>query len=132
MKFETMATSSVNVVTNSLRLRKARVEPTWEQRPMQAEQVSSWKGKARIVTNGIIGWFQRLSGRRRAGQELKGSGRTAKDPVCGMEVDVEKAAGISVYSGQAYYFCAPGCKQAFDANPEKYLRAAAGMRGPAH
>ena len=49
-----------------------------------------------------------------------------------MEVDVEKAAGISVYNGQTYYFCAPGCKQAFDGNPEKYLRAAAGTRRPAH
>ena len=127
-----MATSSVNVVTNSLRLRKARVEPSWQQRLMQAGHVSSWKGKARIGMNGIVGWVQRLSGRRRAGQELKEKGRTAKDPVCGMEVDAERAVGISVHNGRTYYFCAPGCKQAFDANPEKYLRAAAGTRRPAH
>jgi Cu+-exporting ATPase len=80
----------------------------------------------------MVGWFKRLSGRRRAGQELKERGRTAKDPVCGMDVDAEKAAGISVYHGRTYYFCAPGCKQAFDANPEKYVRPTAGMRRPAH
>lgn len=45
----------------------------------------------------------------------------AKDPVCGMEVDPATAAAKSEYKGQTYYFCAPGCKQAFDKDPEKYL-----------
>jgi YHS domain-containing protein len=44
-----------------------------------------------------------------------------KDPVCGMMVDEEKAAAKSVYKGKTYYFCAPGCKAAFDSDPEKYL-----------
>jgi len=44
-----------------------------------------------------------------------------KDPVCGMDVDPETAAGKSEYKGKTYYFCAPGCKKSFDANPEKYL-----------
>ena len=38
----------------------------------------------------------------------------AKDPVCGMEVDEKTAAGKSEYKGQTYYFCAPGCKRAFE------------------
>lgn len=46
-----------------------------------------------------------------------------KDPVCGMEVDEKAAAGKSEYKGKTYYFCAPGCKQAFDKDPEKYLGA---------
>ena len=45
----------------------------------------------------------------------------AKDLVCGMEVDEKKAAATSVYKGKTYYFCAGGCKKAFDANPEKYV-----------
>lgn len=44
-----------------------------------------------------------------------------KDPVCGMDVDPETAAGKSEYKGTTYYFCAPGCKKSFDADPEKYL-----------
>lgn len=48
----------------------------------------------------------------------------AKDPVCGMEVDEKTAAATSVYQGQTYYFCARGCKKAFDDNPEKYLKDA--------
>lgn len=45
----------------------------------------------------------------------------AKDPVCGMEVEEKKAAATSVYKGKTYYFCALGCKRAFDAHPEHYL-----------
>ncbi len=46
----------------------------------------------------------------------------AKDPVCGMEVDEKKAAAKSEHMGKTYYFCAPGCKHAFDENPQKYLK----------
>jgi YHS domain-containing protein len=45
----------------------------------------------------------------------------AIDPVCKMSVDEKTAKGKSVYKGQTYYFCAPGCKKAFDAEPEKFL-----------
>lgn len=45
-----------------------------------------------------------------------------QDPVCGMKIEVDEAAGKSEYNGKVYYFCAPGCKKLFDANPEKYVR----------
>lgn len=45
----------------------------------------------------------------------------AIDPVCGMEVNEETAAGKSEYRGVTYYFCSPGCKRAFDQNPEQYV-----------
>jgi len=45
----------------------------------------------------------------------------ATDPVCKMEVEEGKAAAISDYQGKKYYFCAVGCKKAFDQNPKKYL-----------
>lgn len=45
----------------------------------------------------------------------------AIDPVCKMTVDEKKAVAISEYKGKKYYFCAVGCKRAFDQNPEKYL-----------
>ena len=44
-----------------------------------------------------------------------------KDVVCGMEIDPNTSAGKSEYKGQTYYFCSPGCKRAFDKEPEKYL-----------
>lgn len=52
--------------------------------------------------------------------------RVAKDPVCGMNVDEKKAIATSQYKGKTYYFCALGCKKAFDADPEKYLKGAKG------
>ena len=48
----------------------------------------------------------------------------AVDPVCQMKVDEKKAAATSEYKGRKYYFCAPGCKKAFEQNPEKYAGAA--------
>jgi len=46
----------------------------------------------------------------------------AIDPVCKMEVDPQTAPAKTVYKGQTYYFCAPGCKVAFEKDPERYLR----------
>ena len=48
----------------------------------------------------------------------------AKDPVCGMECDEKTATATSEYKGKTYYFCAVGCKNAFDTEPEKYLKSA--------
>jgi xanthine dehydrogenase accessory factor len=46
----------------------------------------------------------------------------AIDPICKMEVDTDNPpGGQSDYQGTTYYFCAPGCKRAFDQDPEKYL-----------
>ena len=44
-----------------------------------------------------------------------------KDPVCGMEVDEATAEWTSDHMGKTYYFCAPGCKKAFDKDPMKYM-----------
>jgi len=62
--------------------------------------------------------------RRRARAQLlssKGDQSMAVDPVCKMTVEPAKAAARSTYLGQTYYFCAVGCKQQFDKEPEKYL-----------
>ena len=54
----------------------------------------------------------------------------ATDPVCGMEVDPKTATQSTTYQEQTYYFCAPGCKRAFDREPERYL--AGGAAGSSH
>jgi YHS domain-containing protein len=46
----------------------------------------------------------------------------AIDLVCKMKVDEKTAKFKSEYQEKTYYFCAPGCKKAFDNNPEKYLK----------
>jgi Cu+-exporting ATPase len=49
----------------------------------------------------------------------------ALDPVCGMTVDPQHAAGSSAYQGKTYYFCSKGCVAKFETNPEKYLHPGA-------
>jgi Cu+-exporting ATPase len=44
-----------------------------------------------------------------------------RDPVCGMNVDPEKAAAKVEHAGQAYYFCSVGCARRFEQAPGKYL-----------
>ena len=44
----------------------------------------------------------------------------AIDPVCGMKVDEQSAAGNAVHLGRRFYFCSPKCQHEFDANPVKY------------
>jgi len=53
--------------------------------------------------------------------QSKGGATMAIDPVCKMEVEESKEAATSEYKGKKYYFCAVGCKNAFDQEPEKYL-----------
>ncbi len=43
------------------------------------------------------------------------------DPVCGMIVDPQHAAGSAVHQGETYYFCSKGCLAKFQADPAKYL-----------
>ena len=42
------------------------------------------------------------------------------DPVCGMSVDPERAAGRATYLGTTYYFCSTHCRNAFQADPARY------------
>lgn len=54
-----------------------------------------------------------------------------KDPVCGMMVDPERAAGKAEHAGKTYYFCSRRCAERFRAEPEKFL-AAPGTAGMEH
>lgn len=54
----------------------------------------------------------------------------AVDPVCGMEVEPEKAAATSTYEGEKYYFCAEGCRHQFEKEPSRFLKAPGGDWAP--
>ena len=43
-----------------------------------------------------------------------------KDPVCGMEVNEQKAAATAQQGGRTYYFCSTDCKQKFEREPQRY------------
>ena len=46
---------------------------------------------------------------------------TVFDPVCGMTVNPETAAGSMVHRGKWYYFCHPNCLRKFQADPESFI-----------
>jgi YHS domain-containing protein/(2Fe-2S) ferredoxin len=56
-----------------------------------------------------------------AGAEQDGAGLERLDPVCLMDVDPATARWSSEYGGRTFYFCAPGCKRAFDRAPQDFV-----------
>jgi Cu+-exporting ATPase len=51
------------------------------------------------------------------------------DPVCGMQVDEQKAAAKSQHQGRTYYFCSNDCKRKFDQQPQQYAAKAGQAKG---
>jgi len=47
--------------------------------------------------------------------------KTARDPVCGMNVDPETSRHRFEHDGTTYHFCSNGCRARFEADPRKYL-----------
>jgi P-type Cu+ transporter len=52
--------------------------------------------------------------------------QAAKDPVCGMDVDPQRAAAQETHAGKTYYFCSKHCHAKFKAEPARYAHAAHG------
>jgi Cu+-exporting ATPase len=64
------------------------------------------------------------------GHRHETSTHTAKDPVCGMDVDPHTAKHRADHAGRTYYFCCGGCRAKFEADPEKYLGKTAAAATP--
>jgi xanthine dehydrogenase accessory factor len=47
---------------------------------------------------------------------------TAIDLVCGMTVNADESSRPFEYEGTTYYFCAPGCRTAFEKDPHSYIK----------
>lgn len=54
-----------------------------------------------------------------------------RDPVCGMNVNPERAAPHE-HAGKTYYFCCGGCLKKFKDNPDRYLAASPDKPAAAH
>ena len=48
-----------------------------------------------------------------------------RDPVCGMNVDPEKAKAKAEHGGKSYYFCSAGCAKRFEQAPGQFLSGVA-------
>ncbi|MBL8140237.1 MAG: heavy metal translocating P-type ATPase, partial [Acidobacteria bacterium] len=54
------------------------------------------------------------------------------DPVCGMTIDPEQAAGHVVFEGATYYFCSESCLQKFRDEPARYVPGPTGSTHALH
>ncbi|MGD2060345.1 MAG: XdhC family protein [Acidimicrobiia bacterium] len=50
---------------------------------------------------------------------------TAIDLVCGMTVTADESGRPVEYDGTTYFFCCPGCRTAFEKEPERYIKETA-------
>jgi uncharacterized protein len=82
---------------------------------------------AALAAFGGLYWLYR--NRERFG----GGAGYAKDPVCGMQVQVAHAPATARYDGTTYYFCSDHCEHRFSASPDRYAGAeAAGAHEAGH
>ncbi len=44
------------------------------------------------------------------------------DPVCRIDLEEQGAMVTSEYQGKVYWFCTHTCKEAFEEDPERYLK----------
>ncbi len=59
------------------------------------------------------------------GVKGKKTAAAAKCAVTGEKIANVKTATYSDYEGKRYYFCCPGCKPQFDADPMKFIKGGA-------
>src|SRR5687767_4901206 len=52
---------------------------------------------------------------------VSGTDRAVTDPVCGMKIDPESAAGSEEYEGSKYFFCSAHCQARFKADPQRFV-----------
>src|SRR5258705_12026841 len=52
-----------------------------------------------------------------------------RDPVCGMNVEPEKAKAKVDHGEKSYYFCSAGCAKKFEQTPQQFLSKATPAAG---
>jgi YHS domain-containing protein len=70
-----------------------------------------------------MAWPKASAGAHARGEPGAVAAERVRDVVCGMMIDPGAAAATSVYRGETFYFCAPACKEAFDAEPARFAPA---------
>lgn len=68
-----------------------------------------------LIVLGTVYWLYKTKGSSEMENEF------AQDPVCKMQVRIADAPAKTEHDGRMYYFCMPGCKESFLAEPAKYL-----------
>ncbi|MEX2587916.1 MAG: heavy metal translocating P-type ATPase [Actinomycetota bacterium] len=99
-----MAASSLSVVTNANRLRH------WRPHPISTDKLA------------LAGTPAVEVGADDAGSERP---EQVTDPVCGMKIDPNRAAGSVEHEGEILYFCSEHCREQFVEDPGNYVTSTA-------
>ncbi len=63
--------------------------------------------------------------------QFDGTPQSAKDPVCGMKIEVTNTTRSAAYDGHLYYFCSQRCLDKFTQEPARYSEQAEPSKRPA-
>jgi xanthine dehydrogenase accessory factor len=91
---------------------------------LASEALASGALASGALASGAHGRGPATESARQAGPEGgRPAGRAALvvDPVCGMTVSADSSRPLR-YEGTDYYFCCAGCRQAFEQDPDAYLK----------
>ena len=89
------------------------------QSPVPGQDVWGWNYTT-ILDIIALAAFAGLYWLYRNRERLGGGAGYAKDPVCGMQVQVAHAPATARSGGTAYHFCSDHCQQRFSAAPARY------------
>jgi hypothetical protein len=108
--------------------RAAGIVPTVRPRQIAPDHFSwNYTTYLDIVFLGLFGllyWVYRNRDR------LGGGSGSARDPVCGMQVDTANAPASGVHAGERVYFCSERCQRRFELTERDLVAAASGTAAP--
>ncbi len=131
-----LATPAGYVSLVASRKRASAIVETLRQRGVPAEQLARLKAPAGLdigavtpeeIAVSILAEIIQARHHRAAEPAMLATALAeAKDPICGMTVEVATARHQSDWAGRSVYFCCRHCKETFDAEPARYAAALAG------
>jgi YHS domain-containing protein len=76
-----------------------------------------------LLIGGVWIWYQRsLTSHPHMSEYHHGAVEVVECPVMGTKFPVSRAYGKNEHKGKTYYFCCANCPEAFEKNPEKYVK----------
>lgn len=111
-----MAFSSLSVVINANRLRSFSASDVKD----SVQQTSLGSAATGTTTHNATTNSSKGDSTMAAMEQEK---TTVKDPVCGMNVNMQDAAATRTVDGKQYAFCSDHCAAEFDKHPDRYVQA---------
>ena len=126
---QALKTTASYVTFVASKAKAAKVLQSLTSRGISAERLNQVRAPAGLdihagspeeIAVSILAEIVQLSRSQPIQQPASGEEEEAKDPICGMTINIRTAKYQSELDGKQFYFCCGGCKQTFDKQPDKY------------